>query len=1058
MSNNMNDTNLGHRGLAVAYDDDINFYDTVPYDDSGMSQMGDYRRLKFLPKKEDLYEKVCIPYDNDRECEFCYLPTEEVYGNASNSRSSMMVVDRCRGNYSPGYVNTTRINGTYVRRSQRLLKGTLKNHGNGTGDPLPCQCNSHSYQCNGDCGKVPVVCCNGKNNNTHQTTESGEVKDKNFCIKDSNLNQFVPRIRRGGVCDSLNSPLGNTFIQRGVKRENQCYREVNRSDDIFKDKDGRLYTMTRMYHDDKCLNSFNKTDNVKQNPYARTSVSDDAFNNEREGEVVLSNSAMEVEGGQKLSHAKDLQCSTLHFSPSMCGDSVHGKHYEYEGNINDNTNSDVLYGSDEDDIVHIRKKYRGSIHDSYMSSDVKDLTCNDNIPPRRQSMRLNGSSNVVNSILLSNMKHDILVEKLSEISNVLGQISTGLKLQNTVQTSIVSRKSEDEEIESLRGKDKSSSCDIAGISRGLDSYLDATKLSKPKNDDDVIFSSSRNVFINPKDSLFPSDKVIKVNTLGKLPRQKGLVGSIVDYPFVYEFGKGKKYSESRSPIQRWQHCEYIYVVWQGPQQVGAAKHLEHMHYQRRVDLLLVDVERYLSTGSDGNATFVLIGSRACYDDNNLFVSHYGKKSSEIISLKSVKDVLSKVKKKKGGDDLRQREYFDIGFTTTRCSAHGEGCPLGITRPRKFRGTVQSKVIFEQTYKLLKCVSSSKIMENFKMSSERINDFAHQLHKHNIFEAARVHCTSADSTSESVCKEHGDKKNSKLGCLRSVVWWSALVMKDGRVSRVGLVCYFRSSIDSYYQRRKVHSCYLKLCKEVLKNPEHVPQSRITFIGKDFDKESIIEEFSFLPLKKGRCNFMLESYYQPFVACLYSFLHKYKRIHRYELLSVLLAIGRTLSSPVHTCIAMRLLLSKNFNVKVDKGWYLIKLFAKIDKVHSQYEIKVPLRMGKYETFTIPDASGDTWNQRQWREAVLKVGTEIDRFNKSEKITTAEYDRLHHHIIGNIPSIGELFSNHVIGIASLIGIVPLSAYPMVTGGANKFIEIIEDVFINQQLPLKDVILENV
>ena len=71
--------------------------------------------------------------------------------------------------------------------------------------------------------------------------------------------------------------------------------------------------------------------------------------------------------------------------------------------------------------------------------------------------------------------------------------------------------------------------------------------------------------------------------------------------------------------------------------------------------------------------------------------------------------------------------------------------------------------------------------------------------------------------------------------------------------------------------------------------------------------------------------------------------------------------------------------------------------------------------------------------------------------------------------IPEIGPLSTNHFIGVASIVGILPLKLFVMMRGGASKFFDELEDHFNNQnkkeldpnkhyKLPKRETIQENI
>ena len=91
-----------------------------------------------------------------------------------------------------------------------------------------------------------------------------------------------------------------------------------------------------------------------------------------------------------------------------------------------------------------------------------------------------------------------------------------------------------------------------------------------------------------------------------------------------------------------------------------------------------------------------------------------------------------------------------------------------------------------------------------------------------------------------------------------------------------------------------------------------------------------------------------------------------------------------------------------------------------------------------------------------------------SKEEKIGLEDYKRVHCRI-NKIPGIGCLLANHLIGIAVIVGVLPLSLFSFIDGGAKKFYEGLEKHFKEQNktrsnpdehytLPPKAIVLENV
>ena len=327
------------------------------------------------------------------------------------------------------------------------------------------------------------------------------------------------------------------------------------------------------------------------------------------------------------------------------------------------------------------------------------------------------------------------------------------------------------------------------------------------------------------------------------------------------------------------------------------------------------------------------------------------------------------------------------------------------------------------------------MSKFQIDDNRVNWFTRRLHTSNKFEALRIHRTYVKDGKPYVCREHVDDKNSKCGTLSAVLWWSALVEWEGIVMRIGVVGYWRSSIDDYFQRQRDHSRYLLVCRDALLSfgPE-----RRTFLHTNLAGREAVPGFEFLPITRSRCNLKIESFYQLFVAMLSSFLTNYPLTSLNECVSVLMAVARTLCSASFTSVAIRMLLAECPNCS-DKGWWLVRKFALMDSVHEQEDMTLSLRFGKYTRFYNLEDDEGRWTKHDWKEVVGVITAVFESVRRTEKPEQEDYNRLQRNI-QRIPGVGTLSANHIIGIAAIVGILPLSLFPMVSGGADKFINDLE------------------
>ena len=135
------------------------------------------------------------------------------------------------------------------------------------------------------------------------------------------------------------------------------------------------------------------------------------------------------------------------------------------------------------------------------------------------------------------------------------------------------------------------------------------------------------------------------------------------------------------------------------------------------------------------------------------------------------------------------------------------------------------------------------------------------------------------------------------------------------------------MDDYLARRWKHEPYLERLRTAF---EIVDKNRLSFLDMDINAESTIDDFAFVPLRRGPCQMTIESYFQPFVFCLSSVLLDSPQTSYFESVSMLMALGRSLCSATYTSIATRMLIATNPQT-TDKGWWLIQQIKKIDEVN-------------------------------------------------------------------------------------------------------------------------------
>ena len=148
--------------------------------------------------------------------------------------------------------------------------------------------------------------------------------------------------------------------------------------------------------------------------------------------------------------------------------------------------------------------------------------------------------------------------------------------------------------------------------------------------------------VTPPQASFPPHEVFRVTKLADIPKRYEGNDDITSYPFVYEFERRQQPSSSKLSLSaRWKKCTHLYIVFQGTQQVGCSKHLEHHHYQEDITLLF-DELRKLFSGGGPVPEVICIGPTGSYDNERMYIRTFGLDEC-IIPVQLLMDTLAKTK-------------------------------------------------------------------------------------------------------------------------------------------------------------------------------------------------------------------------------------------------------------------------------------------------------------------------------------------------------------------------------------------------------------------------------
>ena len=76
-----------------------------------------------------------------------------------------------------------------------------------------------------------------------------------------------------------------------------------------------------------------------------------------------------------------------------------------------------------------------------------------------------------------------------------------------------------------------------------------------------------------------------------------------------------------------------------------------------------------------------------------------------------------------------------------------------------------------------------------------------------------------------------------------------------MKRIGMVCYWRLSIDVHIKERYKHEKYLLFAQEKINNME---QDRHHFENININVQKDVNKYEYLNIKKGKCNLSVESF--------------------------------------------------------------------------------------------------------------------------------------------------------------------------------------------------------
>ena len=384
------------------------------------------------------------------------------------------------------------------------------------------------------------------------------------------------------------------------------------------------------------------------------------------------------------------------------------------------------------------------------------------------------------------------------------------------------------------------------------------------------------------------------------------------------------------------------------------------------------------------------------------------------------------------DEHRQRFFVDLGVTGGR--AHLSRSGLGVSKPDFLSKTLVgndsapfTKWIFELMTRSIRklCPFVWK-----GMPEERLEAYARKISPDNIIEAMRICAVWFGPDTEkmlgNICNLHVDEKNDVF--LREVVVFSTVVYdNDTKESgtRISVILYTRQSINNYLIRetstvgpavQKILLVYNELvCKEKFR----IDCGMLAGYIKKLEPTGTFNNKNYYDFP---CHLNPMIYMSPVISTMTLMITKHK-LNFVETVSMIRAFG-ALANTTHYISVVLLMMAqedKLTNRGVELGRDILYYTKKLYLEKTSKAKTAGLRFPRYNEILLPD-------QEEWKESVRKmvfyalIAFEVDQHAMSKEDKRLIYKKTLEGWKDSIRYAGILITNHLLGIASILGVVPL------------------------------------
>jgi hypothetical protein len=475
---------------------------------------------------------------------------------------------------------------------------------------------------------------------------------------------------------------------------------------------------------------------------------------------------------------------------------------------------------------------------------------------------------------------------------------------------------------------------------------------------------------------------------------------------------------------RWEYMAEIHVLLPGDHgHIYVAERADLPHYQAVFAKFILALESY-----DGHMPVYLYTNGNDYDNHFLSVRNSGTSVQPFVDSIDWMEVLriaNRPKKTTGKvhkEKARQSNFKDTGFCSGMNQTRG-GTADGIAEPRLKTESTQDLEVINGYVVLSRFIATATpkwVQGNRQLFSnpKRQSEFASRIHKENVFESMRLSVT--DLASHCAC--HRDEHNSYDPLFSAVVGVSVVRMYRGRKVRIGLNAQGRKAIDDKISRSDKYRPLLNL---VLSEYDRMPTSR-RFVTKDLLVAPTVAGVAGLKgfgAVKSPCNMDPMGFYQPFIHYILLLVDHFG-LSLPETVGLISAIEVLPNTSYYFSAAAQALLATHPDDlhRCHRGFAFGYLVASLLlRFRQQRTVSCPgVRFCIYWEAELP--TGQEWEDRCTLKtlACLRFHAAFDSLVDKKKRAT-QYKKLRKHFCSTTAQCDLLVTNHVLGICSVLGLLP-------------------------------------